>query len=366
MRPTLYAGGRLHPLPAHTVNGIPRSADSMAGLVDAATREKIATEPARLWSWEPGSDPAVGAVVADRFGEQVVARSVDPMLSGVYAGSAAGIGMRAAAPAVAAALDGGAPNLTAAVRSVLPGTDSGPVFGALDGGYRVLIDALTDAAAIRWVQSPVSALAADGAGWSVADDTGHTWHADGVVVATPAPQAATLLAGVAPRAAELAAGIEVASAVVLAVAMPPGTPFPPQSGVLVATGEALHAKAITLSSRKWGRQGEAELLRMSFGRCGDDVARTVSDAMLAQWAAEDLAAVFGIRAEPLAAIAHRWLGALPQYAPGHGALATGIRASLPAGIGLAGNYLDGVGVPGCLVAAGRAAAAATGPGGVAR
>ena len=53
-------------------------------------------------AWRPGADPSVGEVVADRFGEQVVARSVDPMLAGVYAGSAATIGIRSAVPTVAA------------------------------------------------------------------------------------------------------------------------------------------------------------------------------------------------------------------------------------------------------------------------
>ena len=41
-------------------------------------------------------------LVGNRFGEQVVSRSVDPLLAGVYAGSSATIGLRAAAPALAA------------------------------------------------------------------------------------------------------------------------------------------------------------------------------------------------------------------------------------------------------------------------
>ncbi|HPZ95583.1 MAG TPA: FAD-dependent oxidoreductase, partial [Mycobacterium sp.] len=65
-------------------------------------------------------------------------------------------------------------------------------------------------------------------------------------------------------------------------------------------------------------------------------------------------------AEPLEVLLHRWIDALPQYGPGHGELVAELRAALPDGLGLAGNYLDGVGVPGCLVAAGRAAVAAAG------
>lgn len=359
VRTTIYSQGRLHPLPPGTVNGIPGSAESLAGLVDAATRDRISAEPQRPLDWQSGSDPAVGALVAERFGEQVVARSVDPMLTGVYAGSAAGIGIRSAVPAVAAALDGGAPNLTSAVGAVLPSGASGPVFGAVEGGYQVLLDALIGAAGARMVGAPVTEITPDGTDWTVTDGTGATWHADGVVVATSAPLASALLSTAAPRAADVAGCVEVASAAVLALAMPPGTPFPPQSGALVATGENLHCKAITLSSRKWGRTGGAELLRMSFGRFGDEIARATPDRTLLDWAAEDLAAVFGIVADPVDVLVHRWIDALPQYAPGHADLAAGIRAELPAGLAVAGNYLDGVGVPGCLVAAGKAAVSVT-------
>ena len=70
----------------------------MADLVDAATVAQMSAEPSRPLRWRTGDDPAVGALVGDRFGAQVVARSVDPMLSGVYAGSAVGIGLRSAVP----------------------------------------------------------------------------------------------------------------------------------------------------------------------------------------------------------------------------------------------------------------------------
>uniref|UniRef100_UPI001267F738 FAD-dependent oxidoreductase n=1 Tax=Mycobacterium sp. UM_CSW TaxID=1370119 RepID=UPI001267F738 len=88
-RPLIYSDHRLHPLPAGTVVGIPSSAASVAGLVDEATLARIDAEPTRPLAWQPGSDPAVAELVGDRFGGQVVARSVDPLLSGVYAGSAA-------------------------------------------------------------------------------------------------------------------------------------------------------------------------------------------------------------------------------------------------------------------------------------
>ena len=357
VRTTIYSQGRLHPLPGGTVNGIPASAEVMAGLVDQATVARIAAERGRGMEWQPGSDPAVGAVVAGRFGEQVVSRSLDPMLSGVYAGSAATIGIRSAVPTVAAALDAGAPNLTEAVRRVMPNGAAGPVFGAVAGGYQVLLDELANRSGAQWIQTAISHIAGEGDGWTLTDTTGAQWHADGVVLAVAAPHLPALLDEIAPRSAAAAARVPVASAAVLALAMPPGTPFPPQSGVLVATGEALHSKAITLSTRKWGGDGRAELLRLSFGRFGDTLARGTSVEQFLAWAAEDLETVFGIRAQPVDMLVHRWLDALPQYGPGHAGLAAEIRTDVPAGIALAGNYLDGVGVPACVASADRAAAA---------
>lgn len=355
VRPTIYSQARLHPLPPDAVNGIPGSPASVTGLVDQATLTRMAAEPERPMHWQPGADPSVAAVVGERFGEQVVTRSVDPMLSGVYAGSAATIGIRSAVPTVAAALDSGADSLTAAVRRASPGSTSGPVFAAIAGGYRVLLDELLARAAARWVPTRVRRLAPDDGGWTVEDQTGRTWAADGVVLAVAAPQAADLLTTIAPRAGAAAGRIAVASAVVLAMGVPAGTPLPPQSGVLVASGEDLHAKAITLSSRKWGRGGDAELLRMSFGRFGDDIARTTTEDQLTAWAVEDLRTVFGLDVDPVAVMVHRWIDALPQYGPGHAAVAAEVRSDLPAGLAVAGNFLDGVGVPACVAAASRAA-----------
>jgi oxygen-dependent protoporphyrinogen oxidase len=358
-RPLIYSRQELHPLPAGTVVGIPSSAASVAGLVDEATTARIDAEPTRAFSWQPGSDPAVAELVGDRFGAQVVARSVDPLLSGVYAGSAVTIGLRAAVPGVAAALDRGATSLTDAVRQAVPPATDGPVFGALDGGYQVLIDALVERSRLRWVRAAVERLDPAEPGWALLDGTGARWHADAVILAVPAPRLAALVHEIAPRTSVAVRRIESASSVVVALAVPAETPFPQCSGVLVASGEPLHAKAITLSSRKWGREwgsrGEAQLLRLSFGRFGDDLAARASDDELLAWAAEDLAAVFGLTVDPVDARVRRWIDAMPQYGPGHADVVAEVRAGLPATLAAAGSYLDGIGVPACIGAAGRAA-----------
>jgi oxygen-dependent protoporphyrinogen oxidase len=62
--------------------------------------------------------------------------------------------------------------------------------------------------------------------------------------------------------------------------------------------------------------------------------------------------------DPVDVCVRRWLDAMPQYGPGHRDLVAELRASLPPTLAVAGSYLDGIGVPACIGAAGRAATCA--------
>jgi oxygen-dependent protoporphyrinogen oxidase len=357
VRPLICSGARLHQMPVGTMAGVPAQAEALRGLVDDATLRQIADEATRALHWQPGEDPAVAELVGDRFGDQVVSRSVDPLLAGVYAGSAVGIGLRSALPALAAQLDHGAPSLTAAVQAALAAAPpaTGAVFGAVDGGYQVLVEALVQRTHAHWAQVAVENIEQTAQGWQLADDEGTLWRADAVVLALPAPRLVRLIEAIAPHSAAAARRIPVASAALVALALPGGTPLPQQSGVLVAAGEHLRTKAITLTSRKWGRGGNVELLRLSYGRFGDDVARAVGDDELLSWALTDLQEVFGIATEPVDHRVQRWIDAMPQYGPGHADVVAELRAGLPSGLAVAGGYLDGIGVPACIAAATRAA-----------
>ncbi|MFE3001102.1 protoporphyrinogen oxidase [Nocardia sp. NPDC059246] len=356
-RPLVWSEGVGHRLPERTLMGIPAAPESVAGLVDAQTLAAVAAEPSRPLRWERGEDVSVGELVRDRFGEQVVRRSVDPLLGGVYAGLADSIGVRAALPTLAAALDRGAASLTRAVSEALPPPSTTPVFGGIRDGYRALLDALRAAADVKVeTGTAVTTLARTAQGWRL-DPVGDV---DAVILATPAPVTAELLRAVAPEAAALAAGIDLASSAVVALALPPETALPDNSGILVATGEPLRAKAFTLSSRKWPHLAarDVALVRASFGRFGDPAPLSWSDDDLITAAVEDLTTVTAADIRPLRAVVQRWPGGLPQYAPGHTTRIADLRsatAGLP-GLALAGAYLDGVGVPACAATGTKAAA----------
>lgn len=352
----IRAGGAAHPMPTGTLMGIPSSAEGLGELVGEDSRGLIAAERSRTLDWTPGQDSLVSALVDDRFGEEVTRACVDPLLGGVYSGSAATIGLRAALPTLAAALDAGAASLTEAVERALPPARPGPVFGAVRGGYGVLLRALErDAACEIRLGATASGLRRSGSGWWL-DPVGQL---DGVILAVPAPELAKLLGDNASAASTAAARIELASSAVVALALPADAGLPQNSGMLVATGEATHAKACTLSSRKWPSLGgpDVQLLRMSYGRRGQSEIVDRPDAELIELAREDLRTMFGVERAPIDAVVQRWHGGLPQYGAGHLDLVAAIESGVAplAGLEVAGAMLHGVGVPACVGTA-RAAA----------
>ena len=369
-RPAVYSGGRLHPLPRPALMGIPAGPGAVAGLVDDADCKRIAAEPDRGLAWVPGTDVSVGELVADRFGESVVSRSVDPMLGGVYSCLSADIGVREALPALAAKLDAGSPSLSAAVAELTgrPGgsgpADTSPVFGTLIGGYRVLVDALLDAASPNvHVCSAVTDFAGNAAeGWVPLcgrSPAGSETPYDAVVLAVPAWLAGHALRSAAPEAAATLRSVERAGSAVVSLTLAPDTPLPEHSGVLVASGEDLRAKAFTFSSHKWahlGEQGAPRSVRASFGRYGqpvpDECTQPGIDADLLTWALADLDHVCATAGAPtlsgqvIGSFIQRW--ELPRYAPGHLAVMSTLADRMPPGIVLAGNAYAGVGVPACI------------------
>ncbi|GAA5172269.1 protoporphyrinogen oxidase [Pseudonocardia eucalypti] len=391
--PSVRAGGRTVPLPGRTLLGVPSSASDLSALLSEAGLAKAAGERDRPLRWSPGEDVAVGGLLRARFGDEVADRLVDPLLSGVYAGRVDALGLRATIPTLAAALDAGAPSLTAATDTLLPPSppprviqclqhsDSvpparrfshpgspGPVFGALRGGYRVLVDALRAASGVEQrLGLPVRGLARRLDGWRLEIGTAVAPEAldvDAVLLAVPAPVLRKLLADAAPSASRVAGAVELASPVVVALAYraEDAATLPDTSGILIAADEPLYAKAFTHSARKWphlAAEATDGLLRLraSLGRAGESATLRVPDEELVGRVRADLETLTGVAAAPVSAHVQRWGGGLPQYGVGHGELVAELERAVAEqpGLAVAGAVLHGVGVPAC-IGTGRAAA----------
>ena len=402
---SVRAGGRTAALPGRTVLGVPGSGARLDEVLSPAAVAQVAGERELELAWD-GADRSVGELLRARFGDELADRLVDPLLSGVYAGRVDGLGLRATMPALAAQLDAGARSLTAAADALLPPpppptppasapttaresalsahrvgalstppdptppqpAKPAPVFGAVRGGYQVLLDALRQAAGAEVrLGYPVRELIRRPDGWRLEIGTAADPEAldvDAVLLAVPAPALRRLLAEVAPAAAVAADAVELASPVVVALAYrsEDAAALPVTSGLLVAADEPLSAKAFTHTSRKWSHLAPSATdglmrLRASLGRAGEVATLRVPDEELVARVRADLDTLTGITAPPVAAYVQRHGGGLPQYGVGHGELVARLEAAVAEvpRLAVAGALLHGVGVPACLATADAAA-----------
>jgi protoporphyrinogen/coproporphyrinogen III oxidase len=94
---SIWARGRLRPIPPRTLLGVPSSTASVRGVLSRAERVRAGLDlvlPAAALE----DDVAVATIVRRRLGGAVVDRLVEPLLGGVYAGRAEHLSLRATMP----------------------------------------------------------------------------------------------------------------------------------------------------------------------------------------------------------------------------------------------------------------------------
>lgn len=353
--------GGNRPLPARTLLGVPADLTALrsADVLSARTLDRIADEPAG--EYPPlAEDVSVGDLVAQRFGDEVVQRLVDPLLGGVYAGRAEAISLQAAVPGLAARLstDGGSLLVAAQAALSTPGTP-GPVFASLAGGLARLPETMAEHPGVTVrTSTTVRRIERRPAGFVLTLGSAaapEQLAADLVVLAVPAGKAAGLLAGLAPVAGNELQAIETASVAIVTLAFDrlPDNALPAGSGILIPSVEGLASKAMTFSSQKWpgvGAESGISLLRASLGRAGEQSTLQRADDELVAIVRTELAAVTGLPATPIDTHVQRWGGGLPQYAVGHLDRVARIRAAVAQvpGLAVCGASYDGVGIPACI------------------
>ncbi|MCC5950181.1 MAG: protoporphyrinogen oxidase [Nitriliruptoraceae bacterium] len=361
----LYRRGRRRALPADTVLGAPTSIRALArtGALSAVGLARAAAEPA-VRSRSVAGDRTVADLIASRYGREVVDRLVEPLLGGVYAGDVDRLSAAATLPPVWRA-HREARSLTAGLRAHRARTagDDRPVFLTVRGGLGRVIARLHAELGDRVRTSEaVEELRAADDGWHVRTAAGSARY-DQVVLALPAPTAATLLAASAPDLARDLAAIRTASVAVVALAYRPADArrVPAGSGVLVPRVEGRLVKAVTVSSRKWPHQAartDAFVLRASLGRVDDEVAVTLEEPALLSAVEREVAQLLDLDGAAIERVVQRWPAALPQYDLGHlrrvERLRTEAHDRFP-GLHLGGAALDGVGLAARARDAGRLA-----------
>jgi oxygen-dependent protoporphyrinogen oxidase len=361
---SIWTRGALRPMPKGHVMGVPGTADALAGVLSDEGLARI-EQDARLPRTEVGDDVAVGEYVAARLGREVVDRLIEPLLGGVYAGDAYRISMRSAVPQLFQVARTHT-SLTEGVREIqarmAANQQTGPVFMGVEGGVGTLPLAVADAVRAQGGEivtgAPVTELRREASGgWRVVT-ADRVLHADAVIVAAPAPAAASLLRAEAPEAAGELDTVEYASMALVTLAYRRSdTALPAGSGFLVPPVDGRTIKASTFASQKWGWIAEENpdlvVLRTSVGRHGETEILQREDADLVEVSRHDLRQATGLDATPVATHVTRWTDGLPQYPVGHHTRVARIRehlAKLP-GLAVCGAQYDGVGIPACIASA---------------
>jgi oxygen-dependent protoporphyrinogen oxidase len=372
---TVWVDGRLRPLPSGTVLGVPADLEATAasGILSEDGLARVRAEPGRPGTGLGERDVAVGELIGERLGAEVVDRLVEPLLGGVYAGRASHLSLRATMPALAAGLVD-QPSVVRAARAsrgtpAPASTPPAPIFATVRGGLSRLVSAVAheSRAAIR-TGLPVRELRRTPDGWLLtlgsarSDRPGGdatTIRADAVVLAVPAKPAARLLGSIDVAAAAAVGTLEYASVGLVSLVLPGRLALPPGTGALVPASAGRLVKAITYISQKWGHvldgwDGEpVTVVRASVGRYGDEKALRLDDESLVAAVLDELGTLLPLPEgwpTPLGVRVNRWGGSLPQYAPGHLARVAAARAALAGepSLALAGAGYDGVGIPACI------------------
>jgi oxygen-dependent protoporphyrinogen oxidase len=378
----LYSRGALRPFPPGVVLGVPTDLDALRasgalsdqGVARAADDLTMGPDPARFAITDP-PDESVGAVVRRRVGDEVFERLVAPLLSGVHAGDADRLSVAAGAPQFAAALREH-PSLIEGLRAqrAAASADSGggeaPVFYGLASGSQTLTDALVTAldragADLR-SGTTVEQLDATTTGYRLSLHRGEAIDVDAVVLTTPLPATAALVAtldGTTRRdVADEMKAVDYAEValVTCSVAIDGVDRDLDGSGFLVAQPEGLLLTACSWASTKWAHLAQPghAILRASVGRADDRRGAALTDDELVAAVLADLATTMELHAPPDEVRVSRWPAALPQFTVGHLDRARTWEPRLSEAsphLAIAGAGVLGLGVPAC-VGQGRAAA----------
>jgi len=309
-------------------------------------------------------DESAAAFVERHFGPEVVDRLADPLLAGVYGGSAERLSVRAVLPRfldMEAKYGSLSRAMLAAMKKRPPATNGArPIFTSMKDGMQQLVDALVaqlDPDALR-TGTRIKALGREGGQWLVLRQDSTAERFDRVIVATPGYIAAGLLRSVEPRLASALGEIAYSSSVTVALGYATsgfdgrGSQRDDGFGFLVPRSEGKRLLACTFVHNKFPHRAPEDrlLLRVFLGGSHDPAVLQIPDEEILRIVCVELRQILGLTAEPRFSRIYRWERSMAQYEVGHlGRVAEieRLRAGLP-GLALAGNAYRGIGVPDCI------------------
>ena len=358
--------GRLHPLPAGSLLGIPSTWRSLAAytLLPLGARARLALEPL-IPAATSTEDESIAAFFSRRFGSATVSRLAQPLLGGIHAGDVHTLSVRALFPRLVEAERSG--SVLRWARQTIRGRRGDGAFRSLPGGMSDLVHAVEqrlppDAICRR---EDVRSIERRDTAWHLSTER-RTVTAQAVIFACPAYAAGSLLASIDADAARICGSVPYVSTVSVALAWPRaavGHPLEGSGFVVVRGSKDLRLTACTWVSSKWDHRAPAGhvLLRAYLGGDHDQTAVDLDDREIIDLVVRQLSAILSITGAPDLARVYRWRQHGAQHTVGHLARMAELQRALSRhqGLFVTGSGFRSIGIPDC-IADGRSVAVEAG------
>ena len=360
--------GRLRPIPAASVLGIPTAAAPWiaSGLISPAGKLRVAAE--MCIPRGDATQESVGDFFRRRFGRELTDCVAEPLLAGIHAGDVDRLSVRALFPRLVEAerAHGSVIRGLRASRAQAP-RPAGGLFRSLPGGIEELVTTLVATLPTAAVRPGARVLDLSGpTPYTVRTADGAPLQARAVILATPAHATANIVRDLDTPLAARCAEIRYMSTATVLLAYPRSSVRRPMRGsgfVVPRTQRNVPLMAGSWVTSKWpGRAPAGHVLVRGFlGGTRDPEVCSRPDGDLIDQTHRTFAALLGIDRRPDLTRVYRWERASPQHDVGHIERVAEIEqrlAHLP-GLYVTGAGYRGVGIPDC-VGDGRATARAAG------
>ncbi len=315
-------------------------------------------------STPPDADESVAAFIRRKFSSELLDKLAGPFVSGIHAGDAEKLSLRAAFPQLfeAERASGSIIRGMLRVAKSKKGPKHKPALQSFRDGNETFARALAAklGSALR-TEVSVTEIRVASAGSSTNYEVtltanGSMEHlvAANVVFTTPAPAAANLLRGIHPGLASALASIEYAPVAVVSLGYPKDNIGQSLEGFgfLIPRSEGLRTLGTVWNSSLFpGRAPDGHSLFTSFvGGATDSQAATLSPDELVSLVHKEIASLLQIRQAPTFSNVTLYPRALPQFNLGHSQRVASLQqlgVEFP-GLWLAGNYLRGPAIGACV------------------
>jgi oxygen-dependent protoporphyrinogen oxidase len=310
------------------------------------------------------AEETVAAFCQRRFGWEFTDRVIDPLVGGMFAGTAAALSMAATFPRLI--------EMERAYGSVLRGVILGRLLGKRMPARRLFSwrDGIATLPAHLAVQLgsrvkvgvTVRRIATHLRGFMIDTVGAGTIRADAVVIATQPHVAAELLNDLDPEAAGAAAQIEAPPLAVVFLGYARAQIAHPLDGIgfLARSGERRRLNGALFCSTMFPRrapEGFVSLAAYIGGERAPELAKLPAHELI-DMACQEFTDLLGARGRPVLARVRHWPRGLPQYRIGHRDLLASLQGASTRrpGLFLTGNYFAGASIAACAAHASHTAA----------